>query len=144
VSKPERYHVRQADWNEDREALRAIRHAVFVVEQRVAQEEEWDGLDQHALHILALDPRDRPLGCGRLLQDGRIGRMAVLREWRGQGVGGALLSALMELARRQGSQNVHLHAQTHAVPFYERHGFTKHGAEFVEANIAHWAMTREL
>jgi predicted GNAT family N-acyltransferase len=139
-----RYHVRQADWNKDRESLRSIRHAVFVIEQAVTQEEEWDGLDESALHVLALDANDKPLGCARLLQDARIGRMAVLREYRGSGVGSALLMALMELARRQGHRTVHLHAQTHALPFYERHGFVKQGEEFVEANIPHWAMAREL
>lgn len=133
--------VRPADWSVDREQLRAIRRAVFIEEQGVPEELEWDGLDERCRHALALAPEDVPIGTGRLTPDARIGRMAVAREWRGRGVGGAILQSLLEEARAAGYAMVELHAQVHALQFYGRHGFTARGAEFLEAGIPHRAMT---
>ncbi|MBI2295265.1 MAG: GNAT family N-acetyltransferase [Betaproteobacteria bacterium] len=83
-----------------------------------------------------------PVGTGRLLRDGRIGRMAVLKEWRGKGAGSALMDHLIGLARKMGFDEVRLHAQTHAAGFYAKHGFTAEGEEFMEAGIPHVAMSR--
>ena len=84
------------------------------------------------------------VGTGRLLPDGHVGRMAVLRDWRGRGVGSAILSALVDRAAARGMGRLVLNAQTHAVPFYARHGFAAFGEEFMEADIPHIAMAREL
>ena len=139
-----RFTVRVAHWDRDLELLRAIRVAVFVVEQNVPEELEWDGIDPACVHVLAQDRTGTPIGCGRLLPDGHIGRMAVLSEWRGAGVGAAMLNRLIELARARGDREVLLNAQTHAVPFYARFGFVAEGPEFDEAGIAHRVMRCEL
>lgn len=136
--------VRPAVWERDDEALRLIRFAVFVVEQHVPEELEWDGTDAACEHAIAEDGAGSPVGCGRLLPDGHIGRMAVLREWRGRGVGGALLERLVALARERGHAVARLNAQTHAMSFYESHGFVAVGDEFDEAGIPHRAMERAL
>ncbi len=138
------FNLRRADWSRDQQALRSIRHDVFVVEQNVPEPLEWDGQDGDCRHAIAEDAAGRPIGCGRLLPDGHIGRMAVRREWRGEGVGSALLVALMDLARELRYPKVALNAQTQAMPFYARFGFVPVGAPFDEAGIPHQAMEREL
>ena len=140
---PASFIVRPADWRTDGERLRAIRRAVFVVEQGVPEELEWDGLDERCRHALALGPREVAIGTGRLTPDARIGRMAVAREWRGRGVGSAILTALLLEAQNAGCTVVSLHAQVHALPFYEKHGFSAQGPEFLEADIPHRVMTIE-
>ncbi len=141
---PPAFDVRLAQWDRDEPALRAVRHAVFVVEQDVPESLEWDGLDAGCRHALAEDADGRAVGCGRLLPDGHVGRMAVLREWRGKGVGSALLERLVALARETGHREVVLNAQVHAMPFYARFGFTPVGEPFDEAGIPHQAMARAL
>lgn len=132
--------TRQANWADDQQALRDIRHTVFVVEQNVPSDLEWDGEDERCQHAMAtLDGRH--VGTGRLSKDGKIGRMAVLDEARGAGIGGALLEQLLSMARASGLAQVHLHAQTHALRFYERYGFVADGPEFDEADIPHRHMT---
>jgi predicted GNAT family N-acyltransferase len=139
-----RFHVRLADWPADRPQLKAIRHDVFVVEQRVPEQLEWDGSDGDCRHALAEDAAGNAIGCARLLPDGHIGRMAVRPAWRGKGVGTALLECLIALAREQGHDRVLLNAQTHACGFYARHGFACCGADFEEAGISHRTMERSL
>ena len=134
------YTVRSAVWASDEAAIFAVRRSVFVDEQHVDPQLEWDGRDAGCFHVLACDIAGRAVGTGRLLQDGHIGRMAVLRSARGAGVGAALLRALMAAARDRGLREVRLNAQTHALPFYERFGFTAQGDEFDDAGIAHRAM----
>lgn len=131
------FSVRDAGWDRDRAALTAVRRAVFMEEQGVSAELEWDGLDDGARHFLALDATGHPIGTARLLPDGHIGRMAVLASWRGQGVGSALLRRAVDAAREQGFTAVELAAQTHAIGFYQRFGFTPYGAEFMDADIPH-------
>jgi len=97
-------------------------------------------MDAACLHVLASSGDGTPVGTGRLLPDGRIGRMAVLKAWRGCGAGSALLRELLALAREQGHGEVRLHAQTHALEFYRKHGFTPVGGEFMEAGIPHYEM----
>jgi len=131
-------------WNDAAEALRRIRHAVFVVEQRVPEALEWDAADAGSLHALATGADGTPIGCGRLLDDGHIGRVAVEREWRGRGVGTALLRCLIDAARTRGYVEVVVNAQVAAMPFYVRHGFVATGDVFEEAGIDHRVMTRRL
>lgn len=136
--------VRTASWEEVKDGARSVRVAVFVQEQQIPEELEWDGLDPQCLHALALDEAGRAIGTARLTPAGRIGRMAVLPPWRGCGVGTALLETLLEAARSRGIQIVCLHAQTTAVGFYARFGFQAVGEVFLEAGIPHVGMERAL
>jgi len=140
----ERLRVELGDWTAMRAAAVPVRHAVFVDEQKVPAEIELDALDPLSLHALAFDGAGRVLGTGRLLPDGHIGRMAVLRQARGNGVGSALLAALMQAARARGDREVALSAQTHAIAFYERFGFVAEGEEYDDAGIPHRLMRRVL
>ncbi len=135
-------HIVIADWETLREHARAIRWSVFIEEQQVPVELEWDNFDAPSWHAIAYDDAGMPVGTGRLLGDGHIGRMAVLKAARGSGVGGALLEALMEKARELGLPELILNAQTVAAPFYERFGFIAEGEEFLEAGILHRVMRR--
>ncbi|MBS3958575.1 MAG: GNAT family N-acetyltransferase [Xanthomonadaceae bacterium] len=138
------FRVEPADYGVDFADLRAVREPVFVVEQQVPIEEEWDELDPHCRHVIARDAQDRPIGTGRLTPERKIGRMAVLPEWRGRGVGAAILLALLDEARARGWPEVSLNAQTHALPFYAAHGFEAYGEEFLEAGIPHRRMRKSL
>lgn len=135
--------IREARWPEDEEALAQLRTAVFVVGQGVPREIEWDGLDAQARHVIA-EQDGAAVGCGRLLPDGRVGRLAVLEGVRGQGVGSRLMAFLQHLARRAGLTDLYLHAQLASVPFYERHGFETSGETFEEAGIPHCNMSLHL
>lgn len=121
-----------------------VRFTVFVEEQKVPAAIELDEFDPYCVHALAIDGRGDVIGTGRLLPDGHIGRMAVLRHARGRGVGGALLRALMQAASERGDRKVMLSAQTHAIPFYERFGFVAAGDEYDDAGIPHRGMYFEL
>ena len=136
------FDVRITDWAADAAALRAVRRAVFIVEQGVPEELEWDDSDPRSVHALAVDSHAQAIGCGRLLPDGHIGRMAVLADWRGRGVGTALLLRLVDLAREAGHRRAILNAQVSAMPFYARYGFTATGEAFEEAGILHRIMDR--
>jgi predicted GNAT family N-acyltransferase len=138
----EGYRIVRAEWERDRERLRAVREEVFVREQGVPLDLEWDGLDSGCVHALAESDAGEAIGTGRLLPDGHLGRMAVLRDWRHRGVGAAVLEFLLAEARRLGIPEVVLHAQTHALPFYARHGFVAEGPQFLEAGIPHQTMRR--
>ena len=129
--------IRFGDWTTLNADAKTIRFEVFVEEQKVPAELEMDHMDALCVHAVAYDASGTPVGTGRLLPDGHIGRMAVRKLARGTGVGGALLQALMAQARARGDLQVVLSAQTHAAPFYQRHGFTIDGDEFFEAGIAH-------
>ena len=132
--------VKLGTWDRMRDWATPIRMEVFVLEQHVAPLEELDDMDAACLHAVAFDVQGRAVGTGRLLPDGHVGRMAVSREFRGQGLGSAILARLVTEARGLGYHAVALHAQTHARGFYERHGFVAEGDEFEEANIPHILM----
>jgi predicted GNAT family N-acyltransferase len=138
------FRVRLADWRIDEAKLKSVRFDVFCVEQSVPEPIEWDGIDPQCRHVLAEDDAGRAIGCGRLLPDGHIGRVAVRAQWRGQGVGSALLERLIALSRERGDSKVMLNAQTHAMPFYARYGFAPVGEPFDEAGIPHQAMEATL
>ncbi len=136
--------VSRADYARDVDALRAVREPVFVQEQQVPIELEWDAFDPQCVHVLARDRTGRPIGTGRLTPERKIGRMAVLREWRGKGVGEAMLRALLDEAAHHRLPEVRLHAQVSAMPFYAKHGFVPIGDRFMEAGIEHQTMRRAL
>lgn len=125
-------------------ALHDVRRRVFVDEQGVPPGLEQDAWDAGGRHVLACDAAGMPIGAGRLLADGRIGRMAVLPGWRGRGVGEAMLQALVEMAIAAGLRQVHLHAQLPACGFYIRQGFLPAGEVFEEAGLLHQQMSRAL
>ncbi|MFJ4889617.1 MULTISPECIES: GNAT family N-acetyltransferase [unclassified Streptomyces] len=151
------YVVRVAEEATDREACFRVRKDVFVGEQGVPEDIEYDAYDAGALHVLAVREDGVPLGTGRLLHGeaaaaktggdpavGSLGRLAVTREARGLGVGAALVGAIERAARARGLAAVDLHAQTHALGFYERLGYAAYGPEFPDAGIPHRAMRKAL
>jgi predicted GNAT family N-acyltransferase len=136
--------VRVADWTRDERALKDVRLRVFVEEQHVPAALEWDGVDGKCRHALAEDADGYAIGCARLLPYGHIGRVAVLAAHRGRGIGDALMQCMLALAAEIGHRRVMVNAQTHALAFYERHGFVAVGDEYDDAGIPHRAMERDL
>jgi predicted GNAT family N-acyltransferase len=134
------FRIREASWSRDEAALRRVRARVFVVEQGVPEELEWDGRDAQAVHLIAETAGGLAIGTARLLPGGRLGRMAVLPDYRGQGVGSALLKQALVLAGQQGLGTLRLNAQIQVVSFYQRFGFETVGKRFEEAGIPHQAM----
>jgi len=135
-------HVTLGDWTTQRKDAQAVRYDVFVLEQKVPLDLEWDELDASCLHAVAYDSQGGAVGTGRLLPDGHIGRMAVRQAARGQGVGAAILESLIDAAHSRGDRAVMLNAQTHAEPFYRKYGFLPEGETFMEAGIPHIHMRR--
>ena len=134
------------DWSTAQIFAKPIRYRVFVMEQAVPEEMEWDEYDQDAIHALALI-NDETVGTARLIlnhEKAKIGRMAVLEEWRSQGIGFALLNALVQEARQQQIKWIELHAQVHAEQFYAKLGFVAVGEVFSEAGIDHIKMQKVL
>lgn len=138
------YRIIDADWLQHASAIRDIRHTVFVVEQGIPAQLEWDGADASCCHVLALLDDGRAVATGRLMPDGRVGRMAVVAEWRGRGIGRAILERLELCARRRHLTGLYLHAQSAAAGFYRKAGYDVRGEPFDEAGIAHVEMTRQL
>lgn len=135
--------VSLVSWHDGEPLLRAIREAVFIREQGVPEALEWDGLDEGCRHALALSLQGEAVGCGRMLADGHIGRIAVLPSWREQRVGTAIMEALLDEARAQGMRRVDVDAQTQAVPFYHTLGFVEQGEVFMDAGLPHIRMILE-
>jgi predicted GNAT family N-acyltransferase/CheY-like chemotaxis protein len=138
------FSVAPASWEADLAALRAVREQVFLIEQQIPPDEEWDALDAKSHHVLARDRDGRPIGTGRLTAEYMIGRMAVLAEWRRKGVGEAIMHVLLEQARALRYPAIELHAQSHAIAFYTKLGFETYGDEFDECGIAHRMMRMTL
>ncbi len=134
------FRVERIDYESGLPDLRTVRETVFVQEQKVPLALEWDALDPLSHHVIARDLDGCPIGTGRLTPERHLGRMAVLRSWRGRGVGDALLRTLVAEAAALGWPMLALHAQTHAIAFYARHGFLPTGQRFEEAGIEHQAM----
>ncbi|AIS17988.1 GNAT family N-acetyltransferase [Pseudomonas rhizosphaerae] len=133
--------VRVADWHKDNRDIRRIREAVFIAEQSIPAELEWDEEDLSAVHFLAVEG-DYAVGTARLLADGEIGRVSVLKDWRGLRVGDKLLQAVIAHANALGLHQQKLSAQVHATAFYEHHGFRIVSGEFLEAGLPHVDMVR--
>jgi predicted GNAT family N-acyltransferase len=138
------FSLRIATWKELGTGARAVRQAVFVDEQQVPANLEWDDRDDDCVQLLATDANGSAIGTGRLLADGAIGRIAILAAHRGRGLGRAIMEALITEARRRGLTETYLTAQTQARAFYEKLGFAVAGEEFLEAGIPHITMKRKL
>ncbi len=129
--------INHVQWFEYEKLLRTIRTKVFVEEQQVPIDLEWDSQDTSAQHLLVLTSTNEPIACARLLNNGSIGRMAVLKEWRGLGVGAKLLNKAIALHRQQGISIITLSAQVHAIPFYQKAGFEVISTTYLDAGILH-------
>lgn len=132
--------VHLVSWHNGEPLLREIREAVFIQEQGVAPNLEWDGLDETSQHVLALSANGDGIGCGRIAPDGKIGRIAVLPAWRRKRVGSAILEAVLDYAHSRDYQVLELNAQIAAVKLYQRYNFTEVGEEFMDADIPHIKM----
>ena len=131
--------IQVVDWHQKQDTLKAIRKSVFIDEQHVPKDLEWDGQDDDCTHFLA-SVNATPVATARLTAEGQIGRMAVLREYRGTGIGSRLLAAVIEQARQSGFKQVFLHAQVNVIGFYEKSGFSAEGDVFIDAGIEHRTM----
>ena len=137
------FHIVQTAWIESENDLRAIRTPVFIEEQLVAPDFEWDEVDQTAVHLLAsLDKQ--PIACLRIIDYHKIGRMAVLKDWRRKGLGSALLIEAVKICKAHGSKSVHLSAQTHAIHFYRQAGFKITSEVYQDLHIPHVDMQLDL
>jgi len=131
-------------WHDGEPLLKSIREAVFIREQGVPAELEWDGLDEGCRHALALSHKGDAIGCGRMLANGHIGRISVLPEWRKNKVGTALMEALLDYARSHDYKQVDVDAQVYAIPFYHSFGFKEQGKQFMDAGLPHIKMFLKL
>ncbi len=136
--------VSLVSWHDGEPLLRAIREAVFIREQNVPEELEWDEMDGGSRHALALSINGDAIGCGRILPNGHIGRIAVLPQWRNRRVGTAIMEALLDEARVRGLKQVDVNAQVQALPFYHNLGFVEYGEEFMDAGMPHRKMRLDL
>ena len=141
---PEDYETIETTWERHGSELGKIRFAVFVEEQGFPSEIELDGRDDECAHVLCRHRGGKVVGTGRLLPDGHIGRIAVLSEVRGQGLGAAITALLVDMARARKFDEVVLHSQIHAMPFYARLGFEPFGERFDEAGAPHQGMRIQL
>ncbi len=131
-------------WRDGEPLLKSVRQVVFVEEQGIPEDLEWDGRDETCRHALALSLDGQAIGCGRIKADGHIGRIAVLPTWRNQKVGTAIVEALLSHARAQGYPSVDVDAQVQAVPFYRIFGFEEEGEAFMDAGLPHIKMRLSL
>ena len=135
--------IAQVSWHQAESDLRAVRTPVFIVEQLVTPEFEWDEQDASAVHLLATLDKEA-IACLRMIDYHKIGRMAVLKEWRGMGLGAALLLEAVKICQAHGSKQIYLSAQTHAIGFYLRCGFKVTSEVYQDVHIPHVDMQLEL
>lgn len=139
------YHILVLEWGSPQQSqLKAVREQVFIIEQGVSFDIEWDAHDANAIHLLAVDEAHCAMGCARILKQGYIGRMAVLSPWRRQGVGRALLDKALLVCQTLGMPKVAISAQTRAIEFYQQAGFVVISEAYIEANIWHVDMQKEI
>jgi predicted GNAT family N-acyltransferase len=139
----DKFKIQMVTWASHQRQLRAVRTPVFIEEQAVTPEFEWDDIDATAVHLLAtLD--NEPIACLRIIEYEKIGRMAVLKSYRGRGLGAALLLEAVAICKKQGSKSVYLSAQTHAIEFYRKAGFKQISDEYCDVDIPHVDMQLDL
>lgn len=132
------------DWGSSQAQLSFVRKQVFIIEQGIDERDEWDDEDQEAVHFMAFGTTAVPMGVCRLLENGQIGRLAVLPAYRRQGYASLLLKKAIQVAREMQLKQVFLHAQVDSQTFYEKQGFTTDGKQFLEAGLLHVMMSREI
>lgn len=138
------FSVSLVSWHDGEPLLKSVREAVFIREQGIPADLEWDGLDEGCRHALVLSSNGEAIGCGRMQADGHIGRIAVLPKWRKQKVGTAIMEALLDYARAHDYPQVDVDAQTYAVPFYRGFEFVEEGEVFQDAGLPHIKMRLKL
>ena len=138
------FRIEIMSWEQAQPVAGPIRFSIFVGEQNVPSGIELDDQDADCIHAIAYDAAGKAIGTGRLLPDGHIGRMAVVKEWRRQGVGAEILEALVAEARKRGHASVVVSAQLQAAEFYRAHGFEAQGKVYQEAEILHQEMRKAL
>jgi len=132
--------IAMVNFSEKQAEITSVRRAVFVEEQNVPENIDFDGSDTDFIHVLATDKNGRPVGTARINHKGRIGRMAVLKNYRRQGIGRKMIQALMDYGRKNSITDFHVSSQITAVGFYKKMGFEPFGEEFLEAGIKHIKM----
>ncbi len=135
--------IQQVTWQAAENELRIVRTPVFIEEQFVTPEFEWDEIDASAVHLLATY-ENQPIACLRIIHYQKIGRMAVIKQWRGVGLGAALLQKAISICKERGSKSIYLSAQTHAIHFYQKAGFKQISDEYCDVNIPHVDMRLDL
>ena len=135
--------IQQVTWQAAENELRAVRTPVFIEEQFVTPEFEWDEIDASAMHLLATY-ENQPIACLRIIHYQKIGRMAVIKQWRGIGLGAALLQKAISICKEHGSKSIYLSAQTHAISFYQKTGFKQTRDEYCDVDIPHVDMQLDL
>ena len=136
--------VVQTNWQLDEGVIKSVRMPVFVQEQQVPYEIDFDSNDANAVHWLAFNDNNIPIGTARLLGDGHFGRMAVIKMYRNQGIGRSIIQTAMDYASSVGMESIYLNSQLQAKTFYEGLGFKEYGDVFLEANIEHVSMSKKL
>jgi predicted GNAT family N-acyltransferase len=144
MDSPENVRISLADWERNSAVIRGVRNTVFSVEQGISETLDFDGRDQDCVHVLAQIGESEIVGTARMLPDGHVGRIAVHKQWRGQGVGTQLVEYLAAVARDRGFAEIHLHSQVQAAEFYSGLRFVVRGETFMEAGIEHVLMVRIL
>lgn len=135
--------IEQVSWQQAEQELRAVRTAVFIEEQLVTPEFEWDEIDADAIHLIA-SIESQPIACLRIIHHEKIGRMAVIKPWRGKGLGAALLLEAINVCKKHGSKSIYLSAQTHAIDFYKKAAFMQTSDVYTDVDIPHVDMRLDL
>ncbi|QUX96698.1 GNAT family N-acetyltransferase [Marinomonas sp. CT5] len=136
--------VLTSDWNSSKDQLTFVRKQVFIIEQGIDPQDEWDTLDEDAVHFVSFGTTAVPTGVCRLTDSGQISRLAVLPAYRHQGYGEILLNRAVKVAREMGIRKVFLHAQVDVQTFYEKQNFHTDGKVFLEAGKMHIRMERDI
>ncbi|KHF77569.1 GNAT family acetyltransferase YjcF [Acinetobacter sp. neg1] len=131
--------VQQGSWDQLQHDAKLIRAQVFIVEQAIPEQDEWDEQDAISQHFVIYD-QQQPIATARLLQNNSVGRVAVLKAYRGQGIGQMIMQEILAYARQQHRAFLHLSSQVHAISFYEQLGFVVQGEEYDECGIPHIEM----
>ena len=133
------YRVQSGHWNKLEQDAKFIRKQVFIIEQNIPEEEEWDDQDMISDHFVVYD-QDQPIATARLLQNNSVGRVAVLKTYRGQGIGHMIMLEIIRQAHQQDRTFLQLSSQVHAISFYEKLGFSIQGDAYDECGIPHIKM----
>ena len=133
--------IKEVAYTQAQDFIHQVRKQVFIVEQKVPAELEFDEADPLAVHVVAFI-NSQPVATGRIAPDGKIGRMAVLKNFRKKGIGQKILQRLVDIGCHNGLKKLYLSSQCHAIPFYEKVGFTPQGPVYEEAGIDHRLMVR--